>query len=102
MTSKTDRLFSYLPYLISALILATVVYVRIRLLPVPLERDEGEFAYMGQLLLKGFAPFTHAYTMKLPGVSVVYAFFMALFGQSPTAIHLGLLLVNLLTQLSQQ
>lgn len=85
---------SYLLYIVSALVLATVLYIRIRLLTVPLERDEGEFAYMGQLLLKGVAPFTHAYTLKLPGVSIAYAIFMSFFGQTPAGIHLGLLIVN--------
>ncbi len=84
----------FLPYIPLALVLAVVFYVRIRLLPVPLERDEGEFAYMGQLLLKGIPPFTHAYTMKLPGVSVMYALIMLLFGQTSTGIHTGLLIVN--------
>jgi len=65
-----------------------------RLLSVPLERDEGEYAYMGQLLLKGFKPFTMAYSMKPPGVSIIYGIFMMLFGQSTVAIRLGLLLVN--------
>ncbi|HZV81293.1 MAG TPA: glycosyltransferase family 39 protein [Geobacteraceae bacterium] len=84
-------------YLVVAAMLLITLYVRIRLIPVPLERDEGEFAYMGQLILKGIPPYTHAYTMKLPGVALVYAGFMALFGQSITAIHTGLLLVNLLS-----
>jgi hypothetical protein len=90
--SKRPSLF--LPYLLLALVLVVDVYVRIRLLPVPLERDEGEFAYMGQLLLKGIPPYIHAYTMKLPGVSAVYALFMFLFGQTPSGIHIGLLVVN--------
>jgi len=85
---------AFAPFLLLALVLAVVAFVRIRLLSVPLERDEGEFAYMGQLLLKGIPPFTHAYTMKLPGVSIVYAFFMSLCGQTAAGIHLGLLVVN--------
>jgi 4-amino-4-deoxy-L-arabinose transferase-like glycosyltransferase len=93
-TPKTESLPIYIQYCFLALVLAVVVYVRIRLLTVPLERDEGEYAYMGQLLLKGYAPFTHAYTMKLPGVSAIYAFFLLLFGQTITAIHIGLLIVN--------
>ncbi len=81
-------------YLSIALVLIVVASVRIRLFTLPLERDEGEFAYMGQLLLKGIPPFTDAYTMKLPGVSIAYAFFMLLFGQTPTGIHAGLLIIN--------
>jgi hypothetical protein len=93
-TIDLDRLATYLQYILLALVLAVVAYVRIRLLQVPLERDEGEFAYMGQLLLKGIPPYVHAYSMKLPGVSAAYALIMGLFGQTPFGIHLGLLLVN--------
>jgi 4-amino-4-deoxy-L-arabinose transferase-like glycosyltransferase len=77
------------------LVIATSLYVRIRLLGTPLERDEGEYAYMGQLILKGIVPFTHAYTMKLPGVALAYALIMSIFGQTATGIHIGLTLVNI-------
>jgi hypothetical protein len=92
--AESSRVVTYLQYILLALVLAVVVYVRVRLLQVPLERDEGEYAYMGQLLLNGMPPYVHAYTMKLPGVSVVYALFMALFGQTPYGVHMGLLIVN--------
>jgi Dolichyl-phosphate-mannose-protein mannosyltransferase len=68
---------------------------RVRLLDVPLERDEGEYAYMGQLMLQGIAPYKVAANMKLPGASAAYAAIMAIFGQTTVAIHLGLLIVNL-------
>jgi 4-amino-4-deoxy-L-arabinose transferase-like glycosyltransferase len=84
----------YLPYFLLAVILSMVIYARLRLLNVPLERDEGEYAYIGQLLLKGIPPYIQAYSMKLPGVAVMYAIFMVIFGQSPFGIHLGLLIVN--------
>lgn len=71
--------------------------VRIRLLDVPLERDEGEYAYAGQLILEGVPPYRLAYNMKLPGTYAAYALVMAVFGQTPRGIHLGLLLVNLAT-----
>lgn len=68
--------------------------LRLRLLPVPLERDEGEYAYAGQLLLQGIPPYQLAYNMKFPGTYVAYAVILGLFGHTPQAIHLGLLLVN--------
>lgn len=68
--------------------------LRWRLLDVPFERDEGEFAYAGQLLLQGVAPFTQAYNMKMPGIYVVYALMMAVFGESIRGVHLGLLVAN--------
>jgi len=71
--------------------------VRFRLRAMPLERDEGEYAYAGQLMLKGVAPYHLAYSMKLPGTDAAYALTMALFGQTASGIHLGLLLVNALT-----
>ncbi|GFE62159.1 glycosyltransferase family 39 protein [Geobacter sp. AOG2] len=92
--TESSKRVTYLQYILLALVLGTVAYVRIRLLQVPLERDEGEYAYMGQQLLNGIPPYAHAYSMKLPGVSIVYALCMALFGQTPFGIHLGLLIAN--------
>jgi Dolichyl-phosphate-mannose-protein mannosyltransferase len=81
------------------LILAVVTAIRIRLMNMPLERDEGEFAYAGQVLLAGVSPYEAAYNaaLKLPGTFVMYAFFMAIFGQTATAIHAGVILINLVT-----
>jgi hypothetical protein len=77
-----------------AVIVVFVAAVRIRLASMPLERDEGEFGYMAQLILRGEPPYTAAYNMKLPGIYAAYALILLLFGQSATGIHLGLLLVN--------
>ena len=41
----------YLPSVFLFVLLSLVLYARFRLLQLPLERDEGEFAYIGQLLL---------------------------------------------------
>jgi|HubBroStandDraft_6_1064221.scaffolds.fasta_scaffold66314_2 hypothetical protein len=71
--------------------------IHIRLLNFPLERDEGEYAYSGQLLLQGIAPYSLAYNMKLPGTYAAYALIMAIFGESPAGIHAGLLLANAAT-----
>lgn len=78
-----------------AAVLLFVFFVRQRLLPFPLERDEGEYALMGQLILKGIPPYEMAYNMKLPGTYYMYALVMFLFGESTTGIHTGLLVVNL-------
>src|SRR4029077_9241175 len=48
-----------------------------------------------QLILQGVPPYKEAYNMKLPGTYAAYALLMAVFGQTPSGIHLGLLLVNL-------
>nr|HMP30498.1 glycosyltransferase family 39 protein [Saprospiraceae bacterium] len=80
-------------YLFIALLFITCI--RWRLLDIPLERDEGEYAYMGQLLLKGYPPFSQAYNMKYPGTSFIYAIFITVFGNTIFAIHFGLALVNI-------
>jgi hypothetical protein len=74
-----------------------VLLAKIRLLGLPLERDEGEYAYTGQLLLQGIPPYKLAYSMKFPGTSVAYAVLMSIFGESINGIHLGLILITLLT-----
>ena len=38
-------------------VLALVAVARLRLLAFPLERDEGEYAYAGQLILQGIPPY---------------------------------------------
>ena len=71
--------------------------VRYRLREMPLERDEGGMAYIGQQILHGTPPYQDAYHEKLPGIYLAYAAMMAAFGESAAGIHLGLLVVNLLT-----
>ena len=71
--------------------------IRVGLLGVPLERDEGEYAYAGQLILQGVPPYQEVFNMKLPGIYAAYAFFMAILGQTHQGIHLALLIVNAIT-----
>ena len=78
-------------------VLTVVTAVRVRLLDMPLERDEGEYAYVGQLMLQGVPPYQEAYTMKWPGTPAMYALFMGLFGETTGGIHAGLILINLAT-----
>jgi len=83
-----------------ALLVVVILFfsiIRVRLLNLPLERDEGEYAYSGQLMLQGIPPYSLAYNMKLPGTYAAYSLIMAIFGQSPAGIHAGLLLANAAT-----
>jgi hypothetical protein len=96
LEEKKERRFSK-SWLFLALIMLLVIIVRIRLMDFPLERDEGEYAYMGQLILQNFPPYSEAYNMKFPGTYLMYAGIMALFGQTIQGIHIGLMTVNCLT-----
>ena len=82
---------------IAILVLSVVMYARFRYLDVPFERDEGEYAHPAQMMMKGYVLYGDLYNMKFPGIFLIYAIIMSLFGQTVVGIHLGLLFVNLLT-----
>lgn len=86
-----------LQHFLLCIIVIAVVLLRLPLLDVPLERDEGEYAYMGQLILQGIPPYQAAYNMKFPGIYFLYAVVMAIFGQTLVGIHIGLLVVNIIS-----
>jgi hypothetical protein len=90
---RTEFLYILLLLVVTAITTA----IRVHLLSVPLERDEGEYAYIGQLILQGVTPFQEAYNMKMPGIYGIYALVMALLGKSIEGIHAGLLIANLAT-----
>ncbi len=68
--------------------------LRWRLLDLPLERDEGDYAYVAQLLLAGVPLYAEAYEMRMPGIFLAYASFLAAFGESAAAIRIGLAITN--------
>ncbi len=83
-------------------LLAVILFagaIRIRLLDAPLERDEGEYAYAGQLILQGILPYQapSLYKYKLPGIYFVYALIIGLFGETQSGVHAGLLVANIAT-----
>src|SRR5262249_25825438 len=89
--------FRITAWVVFGVTVALVVSARLRLLGLPLERDEGEYAYTGHLMLQGMAPYQLAYSMKFPGTSAAYAVAMLLFGESGKGIIIGLIAVNLIT-----
>jgi Dolichyl-phosphate-mannose-protein mannosyltransferase len=94
---RGPKLARYWYYGLILLVIVFFSLIRIRLRNMPLERDEGEYAYAGQLILQGVPPYQLAYNMKLPGTYAAYAVIFAVLGETPSAVHLGLLLVNALT-----
>ena len=95
--AERDRVLEAAWIFLAVIVFGFVIAIRIRLLGIPLERDEGEYAYAGQLMLQGIPPYKLAYNMKFPGTYAAYALIMALFGQTIVGIHLGLLLINVAT-----
>src|SRR5690349_3352400 len=85
------------PLIFLGLSALSFLITRIRLLAIPLERDEGSFAYIGHWLFKGKQLYTDMLDSKLPGLYTYYAFFTSLFGYNATGVHMGLLVANVVT-----
>ena len=79
------------------LVLAAGVILRLRFADIPLNRDEGEYAYGAQLLLQGVPPYTRLYSMRWPGIYAAYAAMLTAFGATHTGVHVGLAIVGAAT-----
>jgi Dolichyl-phosphate-mannose-protein mannosyltransferase len=90
----TSVLHPQLSALALFVLIAAFAMLRVRLLDLPLERDEGEYAYAGQLILHGIPPYKLLYNMKWPGTYAAFAAIMGIFGESIAGIRIGLLLVT--------
>ena len=97
--SRGDLRLRYFCYATLVIVLVIFAMVRIRLRNTPLERDEGEYAYAGQLMLEGYPPYQLAYNMKLPGTCAAYAVMMAAFGQTVAGIRIGMMIVLIVNTL---
>ena len=71
------------------IVVAALAFVvpRLAFVSVPLERDEGEYAYIAQRMLEGDVPYRDAFDQKPPAVFVAYAGAFLLLGTSVEAIH---------------
>jgi len=93
-----DKIFlRYWDILSLFVILLIITKLRFPFLEIPLERDEGAYAYMAQLLLEGVPPYTQAYSLYFPGVFIIYALTFLILGQTIFAIHFCLLVATLIT-----
>ena len=88
---SADRLL----FVTGALVLILTLLFRVHLLNLPIDRDEGEFAYAGWRMLNGGIPYLDFYNMKMPGIYTLYALLFSLFGSTVIAIRTGLIFINL-------
>jgi 4-amino-4-deoxy-L-arabinose transferase-like glycosyltransferase len=72
-----------------AAVFALACALRAPIAAMPLERDEGEYAYIAQRWLLGEVPYKSAFDQKPPGAFVAYLVFERLLGTSPAALHWG-------------
>jgi len=71
--------------------------VRIALIPLPLERDEGTYGYVAWRMSFGEVPYLDVFDHKPPVVFVLYWLAFKLFGISTVSIHLFGALYNVVT-----
>lgn len=97
MTKHPDTTTSNLtniPLVLMGIAFFFVLTGRLQLLDIPLERDEGGYAYIGQHLFGSQRLYTDLLDIKLPGLYFLYWMFDLLPGSPSTRIHLGLLLLH--------
>lgn len=81
-------------------IILLYVAIRVNALDIPLDRDEGIFGYMGQVILDGGLPYHDVFDHKPPVVYYLYALALLFVPPTSTAIHIFLHLYNFLTLLA--
>src|SRR5436305_12105278 len=74
-----------------ALLIVVTLLVRLPLLDVPFERDEGEYAYIGWRLAHGELPYRDWVDQKPPAIFWIYQCALCLPGDPVRAVHLAAL-----------
>src|SRR5258708_17083892 len=72
-----------------ALVVLLFAGIRWRGGEMALERDEGEYAYAGQVILHGNPPHPLGYNMKLPGADVVDVALLPAFARNGAGNYFG-------------
>ncbi|MCX8043924.1 MAG: hypothetical protein N3B18_07360 [Desulfobacterota bacterium] len=73
------------------------VAFRFNSITIPLERDEGLFGYIGQVVLNGGMPYRDAVDHKPPLVYFLYALALTVMPPTAAGVHIFLLCYNFLT-----
>ena len=95
--TRTVPQYRGVAWLILASALVLFLALRVRVVSMPFERDEGEYAYIAQRVPAGDAPYRAAFFQKTPGTVFVYAAAFEIFGQSVEAVHITLYVWSVLT-----
>jgi Dolichyl-phosphate-mannose-protein mannosyltransferase len=96
-TEPKKNFGDYIYYAIGLIFVTIIIMARLNLAELPFERDEGSYSYMGQLLTEGKLPYQYFYETKFPGIFYCYAAIVAIFGKTVGGMHLGFMVVNLLS-----
>jgi hypothetical protein len=90
---ETPAWMTALPRYLTLGVLLLFLLVRIGFRDIPIERDEGSYAYMGHLLLQGGIPYLDFYEMKPPALFYSYALLSGLSGGNLAWMHVWMALL---------
>ncbi len=91
---QVDFSIPYFEPIVLGLIAIFYYYIRSHFFEVPMERDEGIYAYYGQLAMEGKTPYLDFYESRLPGIFYMYGLLIAIFG-SFKGLAVGITLLNI-------
>jgi 4-amino-4-deoxy-L-arabinose transferase-like glycosyltransferase len=94
LSERTIKILSLVSLVVFAVI---IILIRSNFLEIPFERDEGEYVLFGDLILKGKVPYIDFYEQKPAGLFYSYAFMVAIFGTTLKGLHIGFIVLNLIT-----
>jgi len=98
--SKTIQDWKWLDqssYFLLGILIILICVIRANFFNTPFERDEGEYFYLGQLILDGKIPYIDFFELKLPGIYYSYGLIVLLFGANVQGAHQAFLVINILT-----
>ena len=84
-------------WLVWAVIIILYIVIRINIINIPLDRDEGIFGYTGQTILNNGLPYRDVFDHKPPVVFYLNALALLLVPPTSTGIHIFLHTYNFLT-----
>ncbi len=86
---NTDTSHAFTPnrWVYLVLIFGWALLLRAPIAHIPLDRDEGEYAYIAQRSLIGEIPYKTSFDQKPPVTFVIYALIERFIGTTPAAIH---------------
>ena len=97
-TPLLERL-PWLEYVLVAITIVVLFFIRKNFVGIAFERDEGDYAMFGKWLLTGAKPYVDFYEMKPPGIFLIYALVVKIFGYEYTSLQMGFCYINSITLL---
>jgi len=84
---KAADIKKFFPVIFIAAIAAAVMFMRLRFISLPLDNDEGTYAYIANFMNSHYMPYRDIFDHKPPFIYFIYSAAMDLFGRDAYAIR---------------